>query len=133
MDLGDTPTEDDNPAPAKPKPRLRIESSGSIWGEPGTKVYLDNVDISRIVSAVTWHIEVGKATTGGFATATVTFIEAKISAEADLATPDREALVRDNPALAQQIREGIAQAEAGETVDLGSFAHYLDDEAGPES
>jgi len=31
-----------------------------------------------------------------------------------------------SPGLAAQIREGIAGAEAGETVDLDSFGPYLD-------
>lgn len=40
--------------------------------------------------------------------------------------PERERRVHENPALAEQIREGIAEAERGETVDLGSFAQHLD-------
>ena len=40
--------------------------------------------------------------------------------------PERERLVHDDPALAQQIRDGIAEAERGETVYRGSFAQYLD-------
>ena len=31
----------------------------------------------------------------------------------------------ENPALAEQIRTGIDEAEAGKTVDLGSFAEFL--------
>ena len=34
-------------------------------------------------------------------------------------------LVWENPALAEQIREGIAEAEVGKTADLGSFAQFL--------
>lgn len=41
--------------------------------------------------------------------------------------PERERLVHENPELAEQIREGIAEAERGETVDLGSFAQHLDE------
>lgn len=41
--------------------------------------------------------------------------------------PERERLVHENPALAAQIREGITEAERGDTVDLGSFAQYLDE------
>ena len=41
--------------------------------------------------------------------------------------PERERLVHENPELAEQVREGIAQAERGETVDLGSFAQHLDE------
>jgi predicted transcriptional regulator len=33
-----------------------------------------------------------------------------------------------NPDLAAEIREGLAEAERGETVDLGSFAQYGDDD-----
>lgn len=40
----------------------------------------------------------------------------------------REQAVHDDPELAAQIREGIEQAERGETIDLGSFAQYLDNE-----
>jgi hypothetical protein len=39
---------------------------------------------------------------------------------------ERERLVHENLALAAQIRRGIAEAECGETRDLGSFAQYLD-------
>jgi predicted transcriptional regulator len=42
--------------------------------------------------------------------------------------PEREMIVWRNPDLAAEIREGIAEAERGETVDLGSFAQYSDDE-----
>jgi hypothetical protein len=42
--------------------------------------------------------------------------------------PERERLVHDNPALAQQICEGVEEAKAGRAVSLGSFAQYLDDE-----
>lgn len=41
---------------------------------------------------------------------------------------DREQIVHDDPVLAAQIREGIAEAERGETVHLGSFAQYLEEE-----
>ena len=37
-------------------------------------------------------------------------------------------LVWENPALAEQIREGVAEAEAGKTADLGSFAQFLTEE-----
>jgi hypothetical protein len=82
MNPGNTPAEHNNPAPANPKPRLRIESSGTIWGDPGTKVYLDDLDITASVYAVTWHI--GANENHGDATATVTFHNAEIAAEADL-------------------------------------------------
>ena len=41
--------------------------------------------------------------------------------------PEREMLVWENPQLAEQVRQGVADAEAGRTVYLGSFAQYLDD------
>lgn len=47
--------------------------------------------------------------------------------ERPVVVPERERLVHENPALAAQIREGVAQAERGETVDLGSFAQHLDE------
>ncbi len=40
--------------------------------------------------------------------------------------PQRERLVHDDAVLAEQIREGVAEAERGETVDLGSFAQHLE-------
>lgn len=40
---------------------------------------------------------------------------------------EREQIVHDDPALAAQIRKGIAEAERGETVHLGSFAQYAED------
>lgn len=43
------------------------------------------------------------------------------------AQAERERLVHENPELAAQIREGVAEAERGETVDLGSFAQHLDE------
>jgi hypothetical protein len=42
--------------------------------------------------------------------------------------PEREMIVWNNPELAAEIREGLAAAERGETVDLGSFGHYADDD-----
>ncbi len=42
--------------------------------------------------------------------------------------PEREMIVWRNPELATSVREGIAQAETGQTVDLGSFEKYADDD-----
>jgi hypothetical protein len=42
-----------------------------------------------------------------------------------IVTADREYV---SPELAEQIRDGIAEAERGETHDLGDFTQYLDDE-----
>jgi hypothetical protein len=42
--------------------------------------------------------------------------------------PEREMIVWHNPDLAAEIREGLAEAERDETVDLGSFQQYDDDE-----
>jgi len=42
--------------------------------------------------------------------------------------PEREMIVWRNPELATSVREGIAQAETGLTVDLGSFEKYADDD-----
>jgi hypothetical protein len=42
--------------------------------------------------------------------------------------PEREMIVWRDPELARAIREGLAEAERGETEDLGSFAAYADDE-----
>lgn len=41
--------------------------------------------------------------------------------------PEREMIVWHNPELAAAVREGIAEAEAGQTVDRGSFAQFADD------
>jgi hypothetical protein len=38
--------------------------------------------------------------------------------------PEREMLVWHDPELALAVREGILEAERGETADLGSFAQY---------
>lgn len=40
--------------------------------------------------------------------------------------PEREMIVWRNPALASQIRDALAEAERGQTVDLGSFQQYDD-------
>jgi hypothetical protein len=41
--------------------------------------------------------------------------------------PEREMIVWRNPELAAAVRQGIAEAEAGQTTDRGSFAHYAED------
>jgi hypothetical protein len=41
--------------------------------------------------------------------------------------PEREMIVWRNPELASAIRQGIAEAEAGQTTDRGSFAAYAGD------
>ncbi len=46
--------------------------------------------------------------------------------------PERERLVHDDPVLAAQIREGVAAAGRSESVDLGSFAQYLDEDEDEE-
>ena len=40
---------------------------------------------------------------------------------------ERERPVRDDPQLAAQIREGIVEAERGQTVHLCSFAEHIDE------
>ena len=44
-----------------------------------------------------------------------------------VSSPEREMIVWRKPELAASIREGIAQAEAGQTTDRGSFAQFADD------
>jgi hypothetical protein len=39
--------------------------------------------------------------------------------------PERELIAWENPALAERIRTGIAEAQAGRTVDLGDFTGYV--------
>lgn len=39
--------------------------------------------------------------------------------------PEREMVVWRNPDLAEQIRRGIKEAHAGETVDLGDFSSFV--------
>lgn len=41
--------------------------------------------------------------------------------------PEREMIVWRNPELASAVRQGIAEAERGETTDRGSFAQYAED------
>ncbi len=52
-------------------------------------------------------------------------VDGLVVLEPVVSIPEREMLVWENPELAQQIREGVAEAEAGETADLGSFAQFL--------
>jgi hypothetical protein len=40
--------------------------------------------------------------------------------------PEREMLVWENPQLAEQVRNAIADVEAGRSVDLGDFTQYAD-------
>ena len=41
--------------------------------------------------------------------------------------PEREMIIWRNPALMQEVREGLDAVEHGQTIDRGSFAEYLDD------
>ncbi|MBV9313717.1 MAG: hypothetical protein JO100_08155 [Pseudonocardia sp.] len=41
--------------------------------------------------------------------------------------PEREMIVWENPGLAARIRTGIAETQAGHTVDLGDFTDYATD------
>lgn len=41
--------------------------------------------------------------------------------------PEREASVWQDPEPVAEIRQAIAHAEAGRTVDLGDFSAYLND------
>ena len=40
--------------------------------------------------------------------------------------PEREMMVWRNPELAAAVRQGIAEAEAGQTTDRGSFAEHAE-------
>lgn len=42
--------------------------------------------------------------------------------------PKRELIVWENEMLRNSLALGLVQSAAGETVDLGSFAEYLDDD-----
>jgi hypothetical protein len=42
--------------------------------------------------------------------------------------PEREMIVWRQPELAAAIREGLMEAERGDTADLGSFAEYANDD-----
>ncbi len=44
-----------------------------------------------------------------------------------ISIPEREMVIWHNPALMQEIREGLEASERGETVERGSFEQYLDD------
>ena len=41
--------------------------------------------------------------------------------------PQRKLIVWEDQLLRESLARGLAEAAAGETVDLGSFAEYLDD------
>ena len=51
-----------------------------------------------------------------------------MTVQADVEVPADELLARLKKINAM-IRRGLAEAERGETVDLGSFAPYADDES----
>lgn len=109
----------DSPFPAKPKPATletiealveanpmpnRLEKQIGNWIEPQTmNCEADHADVMDCI-AIAYPLIRARA----------------------LATAERERPVRENPALAARIREGIAAAERGETVDRGSFAEHLD-------
>ncbi len=42
--------------------------------------------------------------------------------------PERELIVWENPVLAERIRTGISEAQAGRTVDLGDFTSHATDQ-----
>ena len=44
-----------------------------------------------------------------------------------VSSPRRELIVWEDQLLRESLARGLAEAAAGETVDLGSFAEYLDD------
>jgi hypothetical protein len=44
-----------------------------------------------------------------------------------ISIPEREMLPWENPELAEQVREAVGAAEAGQTVDLGNFTQYVED------
>lgn len=45
-----------------------------------------------------------------------------------VSVPRREMLVWEDPDLARKILAGVAEAERGETADLGDFTRFVDDE-----
>ncbi len=51
-----------------------------------------------------------------------------MTAQAEVPVDDLLAGVRTTAELNEIIRQGLAEAERGETVDLGSFAQYADGE-----
>jgi predicted transcriptional regulator len=55
---------------------------------------------------------------------------AHVEAQAAEVMPEIEEARRRRSALHAEIREGLAEAERGETVDLGSFAQYGDEQDG---
>ena len=52
-------------------------------------------------------------------------VDGLVVLEPVVSIPEREMLVWEDPDLAQRIRDGIAAAEAGKTIDRGSFAQFL--------
>lgn len=46
--------------------------------------------------------------------------------------PEREMVVWENPRLAEQVRAGVGDVEAGRTVDLGDFTQYANDPDGED-
>ena len=59
-------------------------------------------------------------------------IDGLVVLEPVVSIPEREMLVWQNSALAEQVREGIAEANGGKTVHRGSFAEFLDGESDEE-
>ncbi len=57
--------------------------------------------------------------------------EAATAFPAPAVIPESEKWLYDNPAALASVRKGLADAAAGRTVKLGSFAKYVDsDESG---
>lgn len=46
--------------------------------------------------------------------------------------PRRELIVWENQLLRESLARGLAEAAVGETIDLGSFARFADDEDGQD-
>jgi len=116
----------------------RVEDVEAINGHGGATriVYADN-EVKRVVHVVRLEGPTSEVFAGPFtggeaeawidANRTPAWTMVQVAPlERPAVIPEHERLVRENPELAQQIREGIAEAGRGETVDLGGFSQYLD-------
>lgn len=69
--------------------RVRIESNGDVLPAGSTRVFIDDVDVTSSVYAVSWRIAANEASR-----AEVTFINVEVKAEGDLAIEDKPIAIR---------------------------------------
>ena len=119
-------TEHPEPAPA----RVRIDLNARTYD--GLYVLARRSDatgpVQRGDTVTVFEPEDGVATTATVKRCDDDWLHLDVDWDGMREIPARELGVWRDPQLAGRITDGMAQAERGETADLGSFARYLSEE-----